>query len=65
MNYTIKGSRSFVSVPCKCSFGGPNDPQGFCASIIGSDIYTQAMGEVSNVLGSSKCHTLDRANYRA
>jgi len=63
--YTKTGTRSFVEVPCKCSFGGPNDPLGFCSSIIGHDKYATAVSELSNVLSKSNCHTLDRSNMRA
>jgi hypothetical protein len=63
--YTSVGTRGFVEVPCKCSFGGPKDPQGFCSSVIGSEPYKDAIGALSNVLGSSNCHTLDRENMRA
>jgi hypothetical protein len=41
--YTSVGTRGYVEVPCKCSFGGPNDPIGFCSSIIGHDKYQQAV----------------------
>ena len=51
--YTKTGTRSFVEVPCKCSFGGPNDPLGFCSSIIGHDKYATAVSELSNVLSKS------------
>jgi hypothetical protein len=37
--YTSTGTRGYVNVPCKCSFGGPNDPTGFCSSIIGHPKY--------------------------
>jgi hypothetical protein len=63
--YTKTGTRGFVEVPCKCSFGGPNDPLGFCSSIIGHEKYATAVGELANVLSSSNCHTLDRNNMRA
>jgi len=59
------GTRGYVNVPCKCSFGGPNDPKGFCSSIIGHDKYKTAVKELSNVLQNSNCHTLDRSNMRA
>jgi hypothetical protein len=63
--YTKVGNRAFVQVPCKCSLGGTKGPQGFCASVIGSDYYSDAVTNLANVLGSSGCHTLDRNNMRA
>ena len=54
-----------MNVPCKCSFGGPNDILGFCSSILGHEKYQTAVGELANVLQSSNCHTLDRENMRA
>jgi hypothetical protein len=41
--YTKVSNRGYVEVPCKCSLGGPNDSPGFCSSIIGSDVYADAM----------------------
>lgn len=38
---------------------------GFCQSVLGSETYADAVAELSNVLGSSKCHTLDRNDMRA
>ena len=63
--YTSTGTRGYVNVPCKCSFGGPNDPTGFCSSIIGHPKYQTAVNELANVLSNSKCHTIDRDNIRA
>jgi hypothetical protein len=63
--YAAAGNRAFVQVPCRCSLGGPKDPMGFCQSILGSDTYAEAVAELSNVLGSSSCHTLDRNDMRA
>ena len=63
--YTAVGTRGYVNVPCKCSFGGINDPPGFCSSIIGHEKYQTAVKELANVLSASKCHSLDRDNMRA
>lgn len=52
-------------MPCKCSLGQPNEPKGFCGSIIGTDEYKKALGALSKVLTASKCHTLDRDDFRA
>lgn len=50
-NFTALGNRGFVEVPCKCSFGRTgSDPDGFCASVIGSDDYQKAVTALSNVL---------------
>jgi hypothetical protein len=41
--YTKVGNRAYVEVPCRCSLGGPTATQGFCASVIGSSFYSDAM----------------------
>jgi hypothetical protein len=43
ITYTKLGNRAFVEVPCKCSLGGTKGPQGFCASVIGSSFYADAV----------------------
>lgn len=63
--YTSISNRGYVEVPCKCSLGGPNDSPGFCSSVLGSDVYADAVAQLSNVLSSSGCHTLDRNDMRA
>jgi hypothetical protein len=58
-------SRSQVNAPCRCSLGGPTDPMGFCESVIGGKEYSAAMSSLLTVKSASKCHTLDRDDWRA
>lgn len=59
-------------MPCRCSLysltdalatGRPYSP-GYCASVIGGPEYANAAAQMLNILGSSNCHTLDRADMR-
>eukprot|EP00347_Sterkiella_histriomuscorum_P001527 403371691 len=64
--YTQKGKRGFVEVFCRCSLSqGNNQDNGYCGSVIGTDMYRQAMSSTRNMLEKSICHTLDRNDIRA
>eukprot|EP00347_Sterkiella_histriomuscorum_P013616 403364037 len=66
LTYASKGKRSFVEVPCKCDLSSSIvNVTGYCGSVIGTSIYTNAVAAKLNVLQKSKCHTLDRADMRA
>ena len=38
---------------------------GYCGTVIGTDIYTENIRLVKEMLSKSQCHTLDRDNLRA
>ena len=62
--------RSFVENRCKCALDGFKDKltgaqNGYCSSLLGTELYRQAMGALAIVLGDSNCHTEDRNNIRA
>ena len=71
--FTKLNQRGNVSVPCRCSLNNLYDAKaknttyspGYCGSVIGSSYYSNAVSQMLNILGSSNCHTLDRANMRA
>ena len=44
---------------------GDKEGAGFCGKVMGTDIYSKAMSKIKTVLEGSKCHTLDRDNWRA
>ena len=49
-------------VPCKCALDGKT---GYCASVIGTDYFTEALSFLKSMAEKSACHTLDRNNYKA
>ena len=47
---------------CRCAMDGDS---GYCGTVLGTDIYTQNISLVKEMLLKSACHTLDRDNLRA
>ena len=71
--FTKLNQRGNVSVPCRCSLNNLVNAKaknstyapGYCGSVIGTTHYSDAASQMLNILSSSSCHTLDRANMRA
>ena len=47
---------------CRCAMDGDS---GYCGTVLGTDIYTENIRLVKEMLLKSACHTLDRDNLRA
>ncbi len=69
MNYNASAPNDAITLPqqnftvrCNCALNG-ND--GYCANILGTQEYRDAMSKLKTVLEASECHTLDRDNFRA
>ena len=57
-----KQQPSFIATECRCSLAGE---KGYCGEIIGTPEYENGMSKVKSILEGSKCHSLDRHNWRA
>ena len=57
------GSEGFAQTDCKCAM--IDFESGFCGSVIGTDVYATAVAAKKELYDVSKCHTLDRDNFRA
>lgn len=53
----------FIETPCHCALDGTN--RGYCASVLGTEAYKNALVPYKYMLERSDCHTLDRNNFRA
>eukprot|EP00347_Sterkiella_histriomuscorum_P001195 403372960 len=57
--YTQKGKRGFVEVFCRCSLSqGNNQDNGYCGSVIGTDMYRQAILMERNSRQVVQCYSL-------
>jgi hypothetical protein len=57
-----KQNPNFIATECRCSL---TEGLGHCGEIIGTTIYENGMSKVKSILEGSKCHTLDRHDWRA
>ena len=59
-----KQNPAFIATECRCSLS-ESGPMGFCGEIIGTTTYENGMSKVKSILEGSKCHSLDRSDWRA
>ena len=49
-------STDFIERECRCGLDGNH---AYCSSIVGTDVYKEAVDALQNVYDESNCHTLD------
>lgn len=52
----------YFDVPCMCSLQGQ---EGYCAAILGTEVYMESLISLKRMLEKSNCHTGDRHNFQA
>lgn len=54
-----------MGTECRCSLAKSPENSGICGDIIGTERYKNGLSDMKTVLEASRCHTLDRHNWRA
>lgn len=49
---------------CRCALDGKQN-NGYCSSLVGTDMYSKAIQAHHHMMSGSSCHTMDRYNTRA
>jgi hypothetical protein len=57
--------QDYIGTECKCSLSQSEKNGGICGTIIGSLKYKEGLSAMKTVLEASRCHTLDRHNWKA